>query len=116
MAAGTPGSERVYGQIMARIWTDEDFKRRFMSEPAEVLREEGVDIPQGVEVIAVENTPERVYISVPPRPEEVSEEDLETVAGGNCVGCLGCAGSVSTMSCPMGTIGTAACAGTAGCT
>ena len=110
------GPDRVYGQLMARIWIDEDFKRQFMDDPGTVLRENGVDVPEGVEVIAVENTPERFYIPIPFEPSaDISEEELETVAGGgSTVGSAGTAGSVSSASCPLASMGTASCAGTAG--
>jgi hypothetical protein len=108
--------DRVYGQLMARIWIDEDFKRQFMADPGGVLREHGVDVPEGAEVVAVENTPERFYIAIPSAPSaDVSEEELETVAGGgSTVGSAGTAGSVSSASCPLASMGTAFCAGTAG--
>jgi hypothetical protein len=107
---------RPYGQIMARAWTDPSFKERLLSDPPTVLSEYGVNIPPGLEIVAVENTPDRVYIIIPPPPvEDISDEDLVAVAGGgSTVGCAGTAGSISTFSCPAGSMSTWLCAGTAG--
>lgn len=103
------------GRILARTWTDSSFKQRLLEQPAAVLADYGVEIPAGVEVLAVENTPERFYLLIPPPPaEEISEDELLSVAGGGTVGTAGTAGSLSTVFCPISTAGTALCAGSAG--
>ena len=75
---------RKLGQVVAKAWTDEAFKRRLLAEPGAVLREQGVDVPPGVEVRVVENTDAVVHLTLPrPPAEELSDEQLETVAGGD---------------------------------
>jgi len=75
---------RKWGQVVARAWSDEAFKRRLLAEPGAVLREQGVDVPPGVEVRVVENTDAVVHLTLPrPPAEELSDEQLETVAGGD---------------------------------
>ena len=32
----------VYGELISRCWEDEDFKKRFINETAEVLKEAGL--------------------------------------------------------------------------
>ena len=69
---------------MAQAWSDEGFKRRLLAEPATVLREQGVDVPPGAEVRVVENTDAVVHLTLPrPPAEELSDEQLEAVAGGD---------------------------------
>ena len=44
-----------------------------------------MDLAEGVEIEVVESTLEKVYLVIPPKPEpvgELSDEDLEKVAGG----------------------------------
>ncbi len=107
------GDEYVkqYSKIMVRASADDEFKRRLLVDPAAVMREYELEIPEGVELRAVESTDSLVYIALPPPPgEDVSEEDLALVAGGGDT--AGSAGTVFTFSCPF--FCTAGSAGTAG--
>lgn len=121
--ANQPGQERFQelarqnAQFMAKVWSDPAFKQRFMQDPAAVLREQGVDVPEDVEFRVVENTDKVVYLIVPPPPsDDISDEQLDAVAGGSSVGtATGTVGTVlGTLSCPAMTVGTLASAGTLG--
>lgn len=68
-------------QIIAKAWTDDSFKRKLLSDPAATLKAEGVDIPVGVEVRVVENTDKVFHLVLPAKSRELSDEDLEKVAG-----------------------------------
>lgn len=35
---------KPYGRIVAKAWSDEAFKQRFMAEPAAVLKEHGIQV------------------------------------------------------------------------
>ncbi len=103
---------KEYVKIVARARADDEFKRRFLVDPAAAMREDELEIPADVELRALESTDSVLYIALPPPPgEDVSEEDLALVAGGgNTVATAYCVGSVS---CPFsslltfGTMGTA---------
>ena len=83
---------KQYGQLVAKAWADDSFKARLLAEPAAVLQEEGIAVPAGVELRAVENTDKVMYLTLPPKPsEDLSDEQLNSVAGGLT------AGSSSTM-------------------
>jgi hypothetical protein len=101
--AQTQEYAKRYGQLVARAWSDEAFKARLLADPAAVLAEEGIPVLPGVEVRAVENTDRVLYLTLPPKPsEELSDEQLDAVAGGatlSSIGSLGCpASTVSTFS------------------
>ena len=80
--------QKEYAQIVARAWADEEFKARLLLNPAQVLREYGIAVPEGVEVRAVENTDTVVHFVLPARPkEELTEEHLERISGGVACSC-----------------------------
>ena len=107
---------RGFSQVVARAWTDEEFKARLLAEPADVLRENGIDVKPGAEVRVLEDTDKVVHVGLPPRPDdELADEALEAVAGGgSTASTAGSAGTVGTISCPAGSVGSAFCAGSAG--
>jgi hypothetical protein len=80
-------------QLIAKTWADEVFKKRLIADPAAVLKEAGMEVPEGVKVIVVEDTNTVMHLVLPPKPsdDELSEEQLSQAAGGRCgCGCAGC--------------------------
>jgi hypothetical protein len=74
-------------KIVKKAWSDEAFKRRLVSNPAAVLKEEGLEPPKDTQVMVVENTSSTVHLTLPAKPAtELSEEDLLRVVGGKKVG------------------------------
>jgi hypothetical protein len=73
----------------------------------------GMSLPDAVDVKVVVNTDDVAYFVLPADPNvELTDEALETVAGGDTAGS---AGTISTFSTtPGSTVGTLCCAGTAG--
>jgi hypothetical protein len=72
------------GQITAKAWSDEAFKKRLTSDPNAVMKEYGLEAPAGVKIKIVEDTDTLSHLCLPPKPtgKELSEEDLAAVAGG----------------------------------
>ena len=74
------------GELVAKAWADENFKKRLMADPIPVLKEHGFPLPPpGVQVKVVENTDTVRYLLLPNRPKAgqgISEKDLDAVAGG----------------------------------
>ncbi len=75
---------KQYQQLIAKCWADEEFKKRLMANPREVLKQEGLEVPADISVQVVENTPTQMVLVVPPAPKELSDEQLSGVAGGKC--------------------------------
>jgi hypothetical protein len=102
---------KQYGQVVARAWGDEAFKARLLAAPAAALAEYGIQPPPGIEVRVVEDTARLVHLTLPPPPaEELSDEQLDAVAGGDTASS---AGSSGTFSCPGSTLSTFGTAGSA---
>jgi hypothetical protein len=101
--AQTQQYAKQWGQLVARTWSDAAFKQRLLAAPAAALAEEGIELPPGVEVRVCENTDRVLYLTLPPKPrEELSDEQLDVVAGGGS-DTAGTASSLGSLSCPMGT-------------
>ena len=73
---------RKTSQIIAKSWADDGFKGRLLSNPMDTLKAEGVEIPAGVTVRVLENTSNVVHLVLPAKPTDLSDEDLDKVAGG----------------------------------
>ena len=78
---------KAYGRIVAKAWADEAFKQRLLADPAAVLKAEGLAVPEGVELRLVENTDKVVHLTLPAKPAELSDEQLDDVAGGASPNC-----------------------------
>ena len=77
------------GLLIAKCWSDDGFKKKLLADPAATLKAEGVkfELPAGMTLKAVENTDKVYHIVLPPKPTELSEEQLEMAAGGGSGAC-----------------------------
>ncbi len=77
-------------KLFAACWRDEALKARFMSDPESVLKDFGLDVPDGCDVKVVENGDHTVHITMPAPPighADLSDAELASAAGGTiCVG------------------------------
>jgi hypothetical protein len=83
--------QKQMAKIVAKAWADDEYKQRFISDPAAVLREEGVELPDGMNFKVLEAKENENWIVLPPKPAdeysaEMSEERLAAVACMMCVG------------------------------
>ena len=77
------------GKIIAKAWRDPAFKAELIANPAAALKAEGIDVPAGMTVTVLENTDELFHLVLPPMPtDELSDEALDTVAGGRGSSCF----------------------------
>jgi hypothetical protein len=74
-------------KIASKAWKDDAFKKRLVSSPAAVLKEEGLEPPKDTQVRIVEDTSSVVHLTLRAKPAmELSEDDLLRVVGGKAVG------------------------------
>ncbi|WNV03558.1 NHLP leader peptide family RiPP precursor [Candidatus Methylospira mobilis] len=71
-----------FARLIAKCWADKAFKAKLLANTAETLKEEGFGMAEGVTVKVVENTEREIYMVVPNKPEELSDEELNDVVGG----------------------------------
>jgi hypothetical protein len=93
--------ELKWDLLLADAWADPALKKRLLENPAAVLKERGISVPEGVQVKVIEDTEkvEHLVIPTPPAEGELSEQELSSVAGGHCRGCRGCGGSRGCRGC-----------------
>jgi hypothetical protein len=66
--------QKAYGRMVVRSWSDEAFRERFLSDPIDVFKEHGIDVPEGVHVKVLENTDKEVHFILPSKSEETCRE------------------------------------------
>jgi hypothetical protein len=67
---------RLWGQLIARAWTDAEFKKRLLADPAEILQEHGYELPPGMDVrLSVAESDDHVLYLYVPCPEELSNDN-----------------------------------------
>ncbi len=82
--AGTGSTaDKGAGQLLFRVWSDMAFKKSLIANTMKVLKENGIAVPEGMTVKALENTDRVIYLVIPrPQTGELSDADLDKVAGG----------------------------------
>ena len=76
-------------QLMAKVAADETLRAQLIATPAAILKAEGIEVPEGLEIKVLENTDAVFHLVLPQNSSELSDEDLDAVAGGFCpiIGC-----------------------------
>ena|SRR6187401_2964935 len=86
--AAPPLSRReLEEKIVARAWKDDEFRRRFVADPKAQFEEHlGTRLPESLKMMVHEESADSLHFVIPQKPasnlDELSDEDLEKVAGG----------------------------------
>jgi hypothetical protein len=88
-ASGGGGRAEVERRLIQRSLQEEDFRQRLLDDPKGTLEQElGSGLPEGVQVRAVEESADTIYLVLPSASAlgdqggELSDQELEAVAGG----------------------------------
>jgi hypothetical protein len=82
------GRTEMERRLIEKSLEDESFRQRLLDDPkAAVEQELGTRLPEGVQVRAVEETAQTIYVVLPSSSplggtSELSDQDLEAIAGG----------------------------------
>jgi hypothetical protein len=104
-ASGGGGRAEIERRLVQRSMEDEDFRRGLLDDPKGTLEQElGDRLPEGVEVRAVEESADTIYLVLPSTSAvgeggEISDRDLEEVAGGASVEMTEATGGNSPCTC-----------------
>ena len=72
--------QRLYSKITAKAWADPAYKQRLLKDPGPLLKEEGVATREGRAVTVVENTPKRFHFVLMQRPDDLSDDQVDSAA------------------------------------
>jgi hypothetical protein len=99
----------LWSQIVARAWCDDGFKTRLLSDPRNVLAENGLEMPEGMDArvtegaeVKVEDHSDRVrHFTFPFNPpDDLTDEDLVGGAVAQCFsGACGACGMCGRCAC-----------------
>jgi hypothetical protein len=108
---------RTMGRIAAKAWSDAEFKKKLLADPAAIAQEFGLPVPSGIELRVVEDSPTVRHFVLPPRPNmsELSDEQLDQVAGGASVCSTTGLSTVPTVCSTTLNCGSCACGGPCSC-
>jgi hypothetical protein len=84
------GRNEVEQRLIQKSLEDDAFRQQLLEDPrATVEQELGTPVPESIEIRAVEETPNAIYLVLPPTSSsdqsggsELSDQELESVAGG----------------------------------
>jgi hypothetical protein len=88
-SSGGGGRAEVERTLVQRSMEDEDFRQRLLDDPKGAVEQElGSRLPEGVEVRAVEESAQIIYLVLPSASPlgqggEFSDQELDEVAGGD---------------------------------
>ena len=72
--------------IVQRAWKDDAFRDEFVADPkATIEKYSGQKLPAELKIVALAEDDKTIHFVIPPKPanaDELSDEDLEKVAGG----------------------------------
>ena len=81
--------------LVQRYHTDPDYRRQVEADPVAAFREQGMELPNDIEVRVLANTDDTRYVIMPPDPHtDLGDETLTTVGGGTL--------TFASVSCPKG--------------
>jgi hypothetical protein len=75
-------------KIIARAWTDKEFKADLLTDPEAILREYGFDVPEGLTIRMHQDTEKVEHGVIPAPPPGLTTEQLKDPANVHLVYCF----------------------------
>ena len=69
-------------QIIAKAWSDPDFKQQLIDQPEETLKSHGASLPEGKQIQIHSDDEQTLHLVIPERPKDLTDEQLNAASGG----------------------------------
>ena len=77
--------ENFLQRIAVKAAESPEFRANFMANPKSMMEEKlKFKLPENMEVVVLEDSPDKIHIVLPSPREELSEMELSSVSGGVC--------------------------------
>lgn len=75
---------QLFAKMTDKAWHSKNYKEQLLKNPDAVLKESGIQMPEGIHFKVVEDTESIFHFILPVKPgeKEISEEDLRELSGG----------------------------------
>ena len=73
-------------EIIIKAWKNPAFKKKLLQNPKAVFKEEGISLPETVQVRVYEDSPTLINFVLPPTPQhidEIEEDEIKKIAAGS---------------------------------
>ncbi|MBS0650972.1 MAG: NHLP leader peptide family RiPP precursor [Verrucomicrobia bacterium] len=81
---------KAWSKMIAKAWTDPAYKEKLLKNPLALFKEEGIQVPEGIQLKIEENTDKIVHLSLPQKPHgHLSETELKKLAAGLTTNTIG---------------------------
>lgn len=72
----------IEARIVRRAWADPDYRSRLLADPKAAIGEElGVDLPESLEVVVVEERPDRMCVVLPVNLSAIPTDTIRVMLG-----------------------------------
>jgi hypothetical protein len=68
---------KIWTKMVAKAWADENYKKKLMTNPKKILKEEGIETPANLTLRIVEDTPNTQTLIIPAATQTASAEKIE---------------------------------------
>lgn len=67
-------------KVIEKAWADPEFKQQLLTDPKAALKAAfDISIPENIEIKAVEESADQLYLVIPPNPAEVMDGKAQTM-------------------------------------
>jgi hypothetical protein len=73
---------KKWAKVIAKAWADERFKEKLLKNPAQTLKEMGIDLPAGQKIEIHSQSDKIIHLVIPQKPKgEMNAQELKNVSG-----------------------------------